>query len=46
MKRTAIRITVDDAILTWIDREVASKRFRNVSHAFEFAISEMMKEET
>lgn len=43
MKRTTI--TVDAAVLEWIDHQVASKRFRNISHAFEFAISEMMKEE-
>lgn len=36
-------ITVDEDIAVWLEEQVAAKRFRNVSHGFEFAVNELKK---
>lgn len=38
MKVTA---TVDNELIEWIDREVETKRFRNRSHAIEYALAKL-----
>lgn len=38
MKVTA---TVDKELITWIDEEVEKRRFRNRSHAIEYAIAKL-----
>ncbi len=38
-------ITVDEETAKWLAVEVAKKRFRNVSHGFEFAVNELMQKE-
>jgi Arc/MetJ-type ribon-helix-helix transcriptional regulator len=36
-------ITVDEEIGKWIDEQIESKRFRNASHAFDYAVSELKR---
>lgn len=38
MKVTA---TIDKELITWIDEEVEKRRFRNRSHAIEYAIAKL-----
>lgn len=40
-----LTITVDEKTAKWLAIEVAKKRFRNISHGFEFAVNELMKKE-
>ncbi len=44
-KRPVISITVDPKLLKIIDSKVDEKVFHNRSHAFEFAILQLMKNE-
>lgn len=43
MKRIRIFATIREDVETWIQREVESGRFRNRSHAIEYALLELMK---
>lgn len=36
-----VTITVDKELIEWIDKEVDSRRFRNRSHAIEYAIAKL-----
>jgi len=45
MPKDKVTITVERKILVWIDTQIQSFRFRNRSHAFEFAAAQLMKEE-
>ena len=38
-------ITIDEEVAKWLENEVAKKRFRNVSHGFEFAVNELILRE-
>ena len=40
-----VNISVDDETLRWVEQEVEKKRFRNVSHGFEYAVNELVKKE-
>jgi len=42
-KRTSV--TFKGLILRWIEKNIASKRFRNIQHAVEYCISELMERE-
>jgi Arc/MetJ-type ribon-helix-helix transcriptional regulator len=35
-------ITVSEETARWLEKEVEKKRFRNISHGFEFAVNELM----
>lgn len=37
--------TVDQELIEWIDREVEKRRFRNRSHAIEYAIAKLKESE-
>ena len=39
MPRDRISITIDKVLLSWIDREVKSRRFSSRSHALEYVVS-------
>ena len=41
MDRQKIFATIDSDLVKWIDNEVENKRFRNRSHAVEFAIAKL-----
>jgi Arc/MetJ-type ribon-helix-helix transcriptional regulator len=43
MKRLKVTATVDQELIEWIDEEVKKKRFRNRSHAIEYALA-MLKQ--
>jgi len=38
-------ITVSEETARWLEKEVEKKRFRNISHGFEFAVNELVKKE-
>ena len=40
-----LTITVSEETAKWLAVEVAKKRFRNISHGFEFAVNELIKNE-
>ena len=39
-------ITVNGKILKWVEEQIEDKRFASLSHAIEFALNKLMKEET
>jgi len=38
-------VTIEKRFLDWADQEVKSLRFRNRSHAFEYALAKLMEKE-
>jgi Arc/MetJ-type ribon-helix-helix transcriptional regulator len=40
-----VTITVEKRLLEWIDGEIEKFRFRNRSHAFEYAIAKLIESE-
>jgi Arc/MetJ-type ribon-helix-helix transcriptional regulator len=42
MKVTA---TIDQELIDWIDKEVESRKYRNRSHAIEYAIAKLKESE-
>jgi len=42
MKVTA---TIDDELIKWLDGEVEKRRFRNRSHALEYAVAKLKESE-
>ena len=40
-----VTITVERRLLEWIDKQVETFRFRNRSHAFEYALAKLMETE-
>jgi Arc/MetJ-type ribon-helix-helix transcriptional regulator len=40
-----VTITVEKRLLNWIDGEVEKFRFRNRSHAFEYALAKLIESE-
>lgn len=40
-----ITITLDDELLTWLDKKIAERVFASRSHGFEFLIAEAMRKE-
>ena len=45
MKRIQKTIRVEPAILEWIQEQVRIRRFKDETHAFEFAVAKLMQEE-
>jgi Arc/MetJ-type ribon-helix-helix transcriptional regulator len=45
LPRQKVTITVEKRLLEWIDKEVEKFRFRNRSHAFEYAIAKLIESE-
>ena len=41
--KTKISATVDQAILNWVDTQVKTQRFRNRSHAIDYALNQLRK---
>lgn len=42
-KKPRIAITMDQALINWIDAQIKEKIFANRSHAIEYAIKYLMK---
>lgn len=45
MKRVRVFATIREDVEQWIQREVEEGRFRNRSHAIEYALLQLMKQE-
>jgi Arc/MetJ-type ribon-helix-helix transcriptional regulator len=45
MKRVRVFATIREDVEKWVQKEVESGRFRNRSHAIEYALLELMKNE-
>jgi len=45
MPKVKISVTVEKRIVDWIDKEVRSLRFRNRSHAVEYALAKFIEKE-
>lgn len=45
MKRVRVFATIKEDVEKWIQKEVEEGRFRNRSHAIEYALIQLMKKE-
>jgi Arc/MetJ-type ribon-helix-helix transcriptional regulator len=45
MPKQKVTITIEKRLLDWIDGQVKSFRFRNTSHAFEYALAKLIETE-
>lgn len=45
MPKEKVTVTIEKNILLWIDKQIGTFRFRNRSHAFEYALAKLMEEE-
>lgn len=43
MVRAKVTVTVDQDLMKWVDQLVEDKKFRNRSHAVEYALYELRK---
>jgi len=43
MVKQQVTVTIEKRLLEWIDSEIEKFRFRNRSHAFEYAIAHVME---
>jgi len=43
MPKQKVTVTIEKKLLDWTDKGVASFRFRNRSHAFEYALAKLME---
>jgi Arc/MetJ-type ribon-helix-helix transcriptional regulator len=46
MSKIRRSITIDKELMDWIKQQIACKRFKDVSHAFEYAMYHLKEEET
>lgn len=45
MPKEKVTITVEKRLLEWIDKQIETFRFRNRSHAFEYALAKLIETE-
>jgi Arc/MetJ-type ribon-helix-helix transcriptional regulator len=45
MPKQKVTVTIEKKLLDWTDRQIESFRFRNRSHAFEYALARLMETE-
>jgi Arc/MetJ-type ribon-helix-helix transcriptional regulator len=45
MPKQKVTVTIEKRLLEWTDTQIVSFRFRNRSHAFEFALAKLMETE-
>jgi len=45
MPKEKVTITVEKRLLEWIDKQIETFRFRNRSHAFEYAVAKLIETE-
>jgi len=38
-------VSIDENILKWIEKQIEEKRFASISHAIEYALFKLIKEE-
>ena len=44
LTKVKLSITVDEKLIKWIDSQVRKKKFANRSHAFEYAVANLLEE--
>jgi len=44
-KKVKTSVALDQELLIWIDSQIKTKRFANRTHAIEFALEQLRKEE-
>jgi Arc/MetJ-type ribon-helix-helix transcriptional regulator len=44
-KKIKTSVSLDEETLKWMDKQIATKKFRNKSHIMEYAIEELRKKE-
>ncbi len=45
MPKQKVTITIEKRLLDWTDKQIESFRFRNRSHAFEYALAKLVENE-
>jgi Arc/MetJ-type ribon-helix-helix transcriptional regulator len=45
MSKIRRSISIDKELMNWINQQIAQRRFKDVSHAFEFAVYHLRQEE-
>lgn len=45
MPKEKVTVTIEKTLLQWIDKQIKTFRFRNRSHAFEYALAQLMERE-
>jgi len=45
MVRAKMSVTIDEELVKWIDEQIRRRRFRNRSHALEWALARVIEEE-
>jgi len=45
MVRAKISVTIDEELVKWVDEQIRRRRFRNRSHALEWALARVIEEE-
>ena len=45
MPKLKVTVTIEKSLLDWIEQQVKSYRFRNRSHAFEYALAKLIEAE-
>lgn len=45
MSKQKVTVTIEKRVLDWTDKQIESLRFRNRSHAFEYALAKLMESE-
>jgi Arc/MetJ-type ribon-helix-helix transcriptional regulator len=45
MPKRQVTVTIEKRFLEWVDAEVKRIRFRNRSHAFEYALAQLIEQE-
>jgi len=43
MPKTPISVTVEKKYIEWVDKQIESLRFRNRSHAVEYALAKLIE---
>ena len=44
MVRVKVSVTIDRELVRWIDKQIETKRFRNRSHAIEWALAKITED--
>jgi Arc/MetJ-type ribon-helix-helix transcriptional regulator len=45
MPKTKVTVTIEKGLVEWADKQVKTFRFRNRSHAFEYALHSLVESE-
>ena len=45
MGKRKVTVSIDEELFKWIEEQIKEKRFAGISHAIEYALFKLMKEE-